>query len=132
MNVIRAGSTLYLQDPDNPHPHLWLVLTDPTGDPEWVLTVMFTTHKSYTDDTLILKPGDHPFVKHPTSVHYSTAECRQVQRILKQMRTGRCHLRESLSPSLLRQAQRGFLRSPRSVRGLVEKCKPLMPDFDRR
>ena len=128
MNVIRAGSTLYLKDPDNPHPHLWVVLTDPTGDPEWVLTVMLTTHRLYTDDTLILMLGDHPFVKHPTSVHYSTAQPRQVRQILRQMEIGRCHLRPTLRADLLRQAQRGFLQSPRAVIGLVEKCKPLMPD----
>ena len=123
MNVIQAGCTLHIVEP--PKPHLWIVLTDPVGDPQSVVTVMLVTSKSYTDPTVILRPGDHSFITVDTSVHYSTARHRRVTRITAAIARKRCDLRESLSRELLEYVQRGLLASPFTVNTFRDHCLPL-------
>lgn len=78
MVIIHAGSTLLLSDP---FPHLWLVLTDPKGKDDIIVAVMVRTAKGYTDPTVILEAGDHPFIRHKSSVHYSKAKWFKMSRI---------------------------------------------------
>ena len=61
MEIIRAGRSLLLSDPK---PHLWFVLTDPERKNDRVVAVMISTVKHYSDPTLILEVGDHPFIRH--------------------------------------------------------------------
>ena len=53
--------------------HLHVVLCDPAGDPPTVIVVSFNTPTPYTDPTLILRPGDHPFFNRDTAVSYNYA-----------------------------------------------------------
>lgn len=125
MQIIGAGSTLYITD--GAGPHLWLVLSDPVGGAVrgWVVTVMIVTHKKWSDDTVILQPGDHPFVRHESSVNYSTACERKVDLILRQMHRNRCELRETLDGEILARVQQGLLDSPRTVNAIRALCQNL-------
>src|SRR5437867_1530140 len=122
MTVICSGRMLLLSEPPLHRPHLWIVLTDPDGSPPEVVAVMLRTVAGFTDDTLVLQPGDHPFVKHPTSVHYSTARRFRVSAILEAMQGGRCHLREDASPDLLQRARAGLIGSPFTVNAIRDYC----------
>lgn len=123
MKVIGAGWTLYISGPEGPH--LWVVVTDPAGDPETVVTVMLVTRRRHTDDTVILQPGDHPFIRHETSVSYSTADFRRVDRIVEQMHKGHCSARESLAPDVLARVQLGAATSPFTIHRIRDHCKHL-------
>ncbi len=70
--MLQAGQTILLPKPGSDIAHLWVVLTAPdvTGT---VVLVNFTTQRAHSDPTLILQPGDHRFIKHPTAVHYADA-----------------------------------------------------------
>jgi hypothetical protein len=67
MDLIAAGRTLLLRETPHAKPHLWLVLTNPDGNPEEIVAVMVRTHRAYTDATVVLEPGDHPFIHHRSS-----------------------------------------------------------------
>ena len=71
MSGIKAGICLHLKSTDNQERHLWVVLTDPDGDPPRVAIVNLTTPKSgiQEDETVVLEVGDHSFVKHKTIVN---------------------------------------------------------------
>lgn len=123
MNVISAGRTLYLADPSGVHPHLWLILTDPAGSPPEVVIVMVRTPKAFTDETLLLDPGDHPFVRHRSCVQYSTAVVRRVGAITAQATAGRCTLREDMTRELLARARAGLRDSPFTVNAVKKYCE---------
>ena len=124
MNVIGAGSTLLLSDAPLFKPHLWLVLTDPDAQSR-VIAVMLRTATRFTDSTVLLNVSDHPFVKHESSVHYSTARYLSVPTLLKEMKSGRCHLRDSMTPGLLQKARDGLLSSPFTVHALKAEAEAI-------
>lgn len=125
MNIIRAGSSLLLAEPPLFKPHLWFVLTDPEGKPPRVVAVMVRTVTRFTDPTVVLKPSDHPFIRHESAVHYSTARWLNVSGLLAAMNVGKCHLKEDMSGKLLRRVRKGLLDSPFTVNALRDQCKGL-------
>ncbi len=125
MNVIRAGSSLLLAEQPRVKPHLWFVLTDPQGHPPRVVAVMLRTVTGFTDPTVVLKPGEHPFIRHDSAVHYSTAQWLNISAIMAAMKVGKCHLKEDMSDNLLRRVRKGLFDSPFTVNALREQCKDL-------
>jgi hypothetical protein len=126
VNVICAGSCLLLAEPAEPplnKPHLWFVLTDPSGNPPSVVAVMMRTVTRFTDSTVILQPGDHPFIKHDLAIQYSNAQRFNVERLTRAMHSGRCHLRDTMSPELLDRVRRGLLESLYTVHAVRDYCK---------
>lgn len=83
------GSTLYLPcDLMFEDPHLWVILTSPFNDPPVIIMAMLTTKKSYSDTTVELNIGDHPFITHPTVVSYMDANCFKVDELEKGIKSG--------------------------------------------
>jgi hypothetical protein len=122
VTVIAAGSALLLALP--PKPHLWFVLTNPDEQAAVVVAVMMVSRKRHTDDTVILNVGDHPFIRHESAIQYSTATRFQLHKLLRDVGTGRCHLRESMSPALLERVRAGLLESPFTVHAIRDYCAP--------
>ena len=118
--LIRSGRTLLRRQHGL---HLWLVITDPHGDPAEVVVVMLTTLREHSDTTLILNPGDHPFVKHETSVNFSTAVRVRVDRILCEMNVRACTLGTDMSRDLLERVRDALLVSPFTILAVAEYCK---------
>lgn len=128
MDLIRAGRTIYLKpgphDGSHAKPHLWLVVTDPDSAGR-IVAVMLRTETSFTDPTLVLDVGDHPFVHHRSSVHYSTAQWYSLGRIQALIRSGQCTLREDMSADLLERVQSALLTSPFTVEAVKRHCQEL-------
>lgn len=122
MQVIRAGSTILFQPPGQSKFHLWLVLTDPDSSSAEVVAVMVRTKTRYTDDTVILREGDHPFIRYESAVHYSSATHFKVSAVMKAMADGHCHLKEDLSNATLTHVRQGLLNSPYTVRAIKDYC----------
>ena len=121
MDIIGAGRSLYLVK--NCNAHLWFVLTDPKNSNDEVVVVMVCSVQSYSDRTVILKKGDHPFIQHDSSIHYSTADYWKVSRIKSQINGGRCHLKEDMSKELLARVRQGLFDSWRTPLTIQEYCK---------
>jgi len=86
---------------------------------------MLRTATEFTDDTVVLQPGDHPFVRHATAVHYSTADLFQVDKLLDAMQRGECRLRQDMSETLLEKVRDGLLRSPFTIHRIRDLCEEL-------
>lgn len=123
MEILRAGRTLLLRELPDSRPHLWLVLTDPAGTPPEVVAVMVRTATAFTDRTVVLSVGDHPFIRRPSSVHYSTATFFRVDAIQRAILRRQCHLREDMSPELLQRVRQGLLDSPFTVHAVRDYCR---------
>jgi hypothetical protein len=63
MATFSTGDT-FLTGPDADRLHLHITLCDPADDPPTIIVVSLNTLTPRVDRTLILKPGDHPFVRH--------------------------------------------------------------------
>ena len=71
--AVSCGETFFLSGTHDTEPHLWIVLTDPEGNPGEVVVVNLTSQRPGSDATVVLQRGDHPFVRHDTVVYYGDA-----------------------------------------------------------
>ena len=122
MDIIHAGSALLFSEEPHTKPHLWFVLTDPDGTPPRVVAVMVRSKKEFTDDTVVLEEGDHPFVRHPSSVHYSTARIFRVRKIRLALNRGWCSLHRDMFRDLLKRVKQGLLDSAFTVPTIRDYC----------
>jgi len=109
--------------PLQPFFHLFIVLTDPEPGSGKLVAVMVQTKEKYTDDTVVLQVGDHPFVKHPTAVQFATASYYFDGKIARALENGTCHQRASLSDEVLNRVRRGLLDSPFTVNDVRAYCR---------
>lgn len=109
-----AGRTLFLQ----PQGHLWIVLTEPSGEPPEVLLTNFTTYRPHSDPTLVLNPGAHPFIERPTSLSYADAKLARVETLEQLVQAGAGRFHGDCGESLLASIREGLLRSSRTPRWL--------------
>jgi hypothetical protein len=93
--------------------HLWIVISDPSIDPNRVLFVNLTTHDPHEDQTVILDVGDHPFIAHRTCVAYSRARTATDQQLEQLKAVGRLQSHDPVSPALLQRLRDGAAASDR-------------------
>lgn len=108
--------------------HLWIVVSDPVADGS-VAMVNLTSHKPPCDETCILNPGDHPFVRHKTIVKYCWATMVTPQKQVEVTR--RFPARAPVGGALLAKIQRGALTSEATkpkiataIEATLKKTKP--------
>ncbi len=66
---MRCGDTFLMPAPGGSAvPHLWIVITEPTGNPPVVIIVNITTLQQGAEQTVILQRVDHPFIRHESVV----------------------------------------------------------------
>ena len=119
---VACGRTFIFRGANGPIAHLWAVLTEPCGDPPEVVIVSFTTLRAHSDTTVILNVGDHPFIRHPTTVRYSDAKVISVASLNAALASGRATLMADLDAGLLRRIQQGLMASPYTVLRIREYC----------
>jgi len=114
--TIAAGDTFLPKDVPAMPAHLWIVATDPEGEPPSVLLVNLS---SYVDDgrravdaTCLLEPGDHAFVVHTSFVYYEKARIAEISQLQRALDHGAMRPHEPIGKSLLHRIWEGFLRSP--------------------
>jgi hypothetical protein len=127
MDFVAAGRAFLLSWEPQEKRHLWLVLTDPDGNPPRVVAVMVRSRRHFTDDTVILDAGDHPFIKHPSSVHYSSAALFRVEQITRAAKRNHCHLQPDMSKALLMKVRAGLLTSTFTVKTISAYCRTRFP-----
>jgi hypothetical protein len=79
--IISCGDTLLPSPTQDADHHLWVTLTEPEGNPPQVVLVNLTSFRLDADATVILTPGDHPFIRHKTVINYSDAKFASTQQI---------------------------------------------------
>ena len=110
----RAGETLVLPSPNFETPHLWILVTDPVGEPPQTIIVAVSTKRFYKDNTIVLSPSDHSWVRHESVISYDHALIPEVRHLNEAVRRRIGELRKPCTPDLLRRVQDGLLSSPRT------------------
>jgi hypothetical protein len=120
--VLTAGDTVEMRLGHPTIPHLWILVTDPHPDSQKAVIVSVTTLRSHSDQTVILRKGDHPYILHDSVVSYQDAQELSVVKIQAQIDRGwpQC---DSCSDELLRKVQAGLLTSRFTKKSIKVICQ---------
>lgn len=124
--ALRAGQTLFLSQSRKNVTHLWVVASDPFGDPGQVVLVSLSTLRKGSDTTVVLKRGDHPFIKQDTVVYYSDTRVKMVHQLEALLDAGGANYHADCSPELLQRIQAGIQASPLTEPWIKETCKRIL------
>ncbi len=103
-------------------PHLWVAITAPDAD-HMIVIVSLTTLRFDRDQTTILQPGDHPFVRHETAVLYSDTRIVDAQRVESMLQDGMALRHQPCPAETLLLIQQGALVSPFTPRKIIQFCR---------
>ena len=92
-------------------PHLWIVLTEPAGNPARVLIASCTSRKSWSDATIVLDRGDHPFIRHETVIAYDGIRIVESRIIELQLSLDKIRRKEPMRRSVLDRVVEAVLES---------------------
>jgi hypothetical protein len=111
---MNAGDTFRIPQPGTSlDSHLWVVISDPSIDPNRVLIVNFTTRRNDSDAACILQANEHPFVHHETCVNYGGAKVVSNAQIEILLKKGLLTHHASVSTELLQRIREGAASSER-------------------
>jgi len=123
MGIVKAGVCLHLTSKDQTK-HLHVVLNDPKPYNDFPATVGVLSLSSTlkADTTVVLKPGDHPFVKRETFVVFAWAKVIDAAKLeVNIQRDGTIKHQDDCSAELLERIRQGVYASPFS--------KPAIKDY---
>lgn len=121
---MECGDTFLMPAPGGPvTPHLWIVVTPPAPRTHLCAVVSVTTLRNSKDQTIILRPGDHPFIRHDSTVFYGDAMIVNARRLDTEIAAGLALRREACSPPTLKLVQDGVLVSPFTRMKVLRFCR---------
>ena len=106
-----AGETFLFPLGGDQTPHLWIVATTPGHDGLFAI-VSLTSLKGSKDQTVILRSGEHPFIRWDTCVAYALADLTSSDKLQDVLDRGIAELRGPLRRDLLELVVSGFSASP--------------------
>lgn len=115
---VYAGRTFTFAHIPGGIPHLWIVVTEPSGNPAEVVIVGLSSDGADKDRTVQLDPRDHRFITKPTIVFYPDAHRRAVRDIENDVRNADATFHDDCSEALLETIRQGLLDSPATDRRL--------------
>jgi hypothetical protein len=120
-----AGVNTSIQtDPSaTPNPHLWIVLTEPHAPDFQCVIVNLTRRQPRSDNTVVLRQGDHPYITKDSVVRYGDAlivDARDLDGLLKR-HAAKGH--DPCSQNLLKRILDGAIASPFTSKKIADFCK---------
>lgn len=123
---LHAGMCINIVGQIYKRPHLFVLLTEPVGNPPSAVAVNFTSLRENSDTTVVLTEG-HSFITKPTVVNYREAmivNCDRLERQIHDINSQTTFHKESqCSDDLLRTLQEGLRKSPFTQPNILEYCK---------
>jgi hypothetical protein len=104
-------------------PHLWIVVTNPDAVTFLCAIVSITTLRNSKDQTIILRPGDHPFIRHESTVFYGDAMIVDSRKLDQEMNGGLIVARDPCPTRTLKLIQDGIGASPFTRPRFLRFCR---------
>jgi hypothetical protein len=125
--MIQCKRTLYFPFPQGTTPHLHIILTDPVGNPPVVVLVNISTYhgKSFEDSSVILTPGQHPYIQRDSYVAYDYAKKVNVEVMQSLIDRGHATFRDDVDGHIFELIRSGLLKSRRTPVELKTFCRRL-------
>jgi hypothetical protein len=109
---LELGDCVFIESRQTLEKHLFVIITEPSGEPPTALVVNFTTYRPHFDQTTILDVGEHSFIKRKSLVNYMRAGIANISNLESRIDCDRTLLhREKCSPELLQRIREGVLKS---------------------
>ena len=125
---MKSGDTFLMPAPgiSNKTSHLWIVVTDPPTGENTVIIVSITTLRTRAEKTVVLRKGEHPFVKWDSSVCYTDARLVDAQELDVKAKAGKIKPHDPCTANTLKNVQDGILASdltPRKVQNFYNSLR---------
>ena len=121
---MECGDTFLMPAPGGPvTPHLWIVVTRPDPQTHLCAIVSVTTLRNSKDQTVILRPDDHPFIRHDSTIFYGDAMIVDVHWLDVEIAAGLALKREACPQATLKLVQEGVLASPFTRAKVLRFCR---------
>jgi hypothetical protein len=104
-------------------PHLWIVVTQPDPATHLCVIVSVTTLRNSKDQTVILHPGDHPFIRHDSTIFYGDAMIVDAERVENEIAAGLALAKEKCPNATLKLVQDGIGASPFTRPKILRFCR---------
>ena len=125
--MLQVGNTFLLPKNDNKTEHLWIVITTPDENGKAVCVNISSLRAAFCDKTVIITPGEHPFIVKDSVVRYADAGVLDLKEVHKALEANNynivCVLKAPCSPILLRKIQDGLLKSQHASKDIQDKCR---------
>jgi hypothetical protein len=108
-----------------PTPHLWIALLDPTPAAETIIVSLITIRHN-CDQTVVVMPGNHPFVNRPSCVLFGDSKIVSASQLDLWATMGFAQQQSRLSPNLLQEICQGLKCSPFTPKKIIsfyDKCR---------
>jgi len=102
---------------------LWVIVAELPGPPVQVVIVSLTTKRADSDTTVVLRSGDHPFIKHDTIISYSDARQISKNDLIDRIERKFFGISEIFAEDKLKIIQRGLLISPHTPKEIKSLCR---------
>ena len=104
-------------------PHLWIVVTVPDPVNSLCAIVSVTTLRNSKDQTIILRPGDHPFIRHDSTIFYGDALIVDARKLDREMTAGLILSKADCPAKTLKLIQDGIGASPFTRPRFLRFCR---------
>ena len=104
-------------------PHLWIVVTTPDALTCECAIMSVTTLRNSKDQTIILRPGDHAFIRHDSTIFYGDGMIVDARKLEQDLNAGLIVSREKCPPQTLKLVQDGIGASPFTRPRFLRFCR---------
>ena len=121
---MRCGDTFLMPAPGGVGtPHLWIVITEPDSVSNLCAIVSVTTLRNSKDQTVLLRAGDHPFIRHDSTIFYGDAMIVDAIRLENEIAAGLAVRRDQCPAATLKLVQQGVSASPFTRPKFLRFCR---------
>lgn len=121
---MECGDTFLMPAPGGPAtPHLWIVITQPDATGWLCVIVSVTTLRYGKDQTVVLRPGDHPFIRHDSTVFFGDSRIVDARKLDALIEAGAAMKQEACPARTLKLVQDGLLASPFTPLKVARFCR---------
>lgn len=116
---MRRGWTLLIPSGPGDKRHLFVVITDPDEHEEVVLASLSSVH-ARSDTACIVRPGDHPFVRHESCIEYRYCRTERISHLTPLLESGYFTRCDDASDELVERIVDGAWTSEHTRRRILD------------
>lgn len=122
--MLQIGST-FLLGSDDDILHLHVIVAGPTTQKEVVLASITTLRTTTFDRLLILREGDHPFLRHDSAVACAFAQIVRLPDLQLKLDQRSIRLKEPMDAALVRRIRAALIESDFTPNGVLAVLREL-------
>ena len=112
---LEIGNTFVSKKTETIPSHFWIIISDPSANPEKVVVVNLTSWRKtavgLNDASCIVNKGEHEFITSKSYIYYRKATCASLENLQKAIDGVVTTLRENCSDALLNKILEGAAKS---------------------